>query len=194
MFNIFVVAFIICHTHAFSGISKSFRRPTMRIQLSAKNTIASLTAAVGIFYLSPWDIAISSNKFDFIQNCKIQPASADSTGKMSTKLTARKRYLPRIVEGYKLFQALLSNPSVDKIDSFSKDELPGLKRAMNLYGASLRKGEVPDEISREAEQLTASFESSFLRWTKAKDLQTDLQTVDAAFKAYLSFAKIDPSS
>jgi len=113
---------------------------------------------------------------------------------MSTKLTARKRYLPRIIEGYKLFQELLSDSSIDKIEYFSTNELPGLKRAMNLYGASLRKGEVPDEISREAEQLTTSFEASFLRLTKAKDFRDDLKAVDTAFKAYLSFAKIDPSS
>ena len=42
-------------------------------------------------------------------------------------------------------------------DAFVVDELPGLKRAMNLYGASLRKGEVPDEISRQAEKLTEAF-------------------------------------
>lgn len=112
---------------------------------------------------------------------------------MSTKLTARKRYLPRIVDGYKIFQELLSSPSVDNIESFSKDELPGLKRAMNLYGASLRKGEVPDEISRQAEQLTSSFETSFLRLLQVKDPKSELLSVDAAFKAYLSFAKIDPS-
>ena len=35
---------------------------------------------------------------------------------------------------------LFNNPSKESIDSFISDELPGLIRAMNLYGASLRKG------------------------------------------------------
>ena len=65
---------------------------------------------------------------------------ADSTGKMSTKLTARKRYLPRIKTGITLYQELMKNPSKESINSFIIDEVPGLKRAMNLYGASLRKG------------------------------------------------------
>lgn len=114
---------------------------------------------------------------------------------MSTKLTAKKRYLPRIVEGYKKFQSLLvaddnTSSPVDKIKVFATDDLPGLKRAMSLYGASLRKGEVPDEISREAEQLTLVFEAACQKLPTSKSIETDYTLADNAFKSYLSFAKI----
>lgn len=114
---------------------------------------------------------------------------------MSTKLTAKKRYLPRIVEGYRKFQSLLvvaddGTSPADKIKVFAADDLPGLKRAMSLYGASLRKGEVPDEISREADQLTLSFEAAFQKLLTSKNVDKDYNLADDAFKSYLSFAKI----
>ena len=114
---------------------------------------------------------------------------------MSTKLTAKKRYLPRILEGYRKFQSLLvvSDDKIapaEKIKVFAADDLPGLKRAMSLYGASLRKGEVPDEISREAEQLTLTFEAAFQKLSTSKTIDSDYNLADNAFKSYLSFAKI----
>ena len=114
---------------------------------------------------------------------------------MSTKLTAKKRYLPRILEGYRKFQSLLvvsddNTSPADKIKVFAADDLPGLKRAMSLYGASLRKGEVPDEISREAEQLTLTFEAAFQKLSTSKTIDSDYNLADDAFKSYLSFAKI----
>jgi len=116
---------------------------------------------------------------------------ADSTGKMSTKLTAKKRYLPRIKTGIVLFNQLLQQPTKEGIDSFIADELPNLRRAMSLYGASLRKGEVPDEISRKAESLTESFAREVAKLEGSKDIAVQLQQTDFALKEYLQFAKIE---
>ena len=98
--------------------------------------------------------------------------------------------MPRVIEGYKKFESIVADSSLSKIQAFAADDLPALKRAMNLYGASLRKGEVPDEISRQAEQLTSSFEESFLKLLTSKNIGTDIISTENAFKAYISFAKI----
>jgi glutathione S-transferase len=122
---------------------------------------------------------------------------ADSTGKMSTKLTARKRYLPRITEGVKEFNDMAKTPGGTAGDAFllgGKDsKLASLGRAMNLYGASLRKGEVPDAISREAEQLTAKFlnQAEVLAKTRSP---TDASLARKALDTYLDFASLPKSS
>jgi hypothetical protein len=121
------------------------------------------------------------------------PAAADSTGKMSTKLTARKRYLPRIKTGVTQFSALQEAPTAEGIKAFVEGELPGLKRAMNLYGASLRKGEVPDEISRDAEKLTSIFdaEAGKAATVGAGEVSAQLSKAGAALDKYVAFAKIE---
>ena len=53
---------------------------------------------------------------------------------MSTKLTAKRRYLPRIKEGAEQFNAMISKNDAELIKAFVADELPPLKRAMTLYG------------------------------------------------------------
>ena len=121
-------------------------------------------------------------------------ANADSTGKMSTKLTARKRYLPRIVAGVKEFEAVAKSPkSSPESDLFllGKDsQSASLVRAMRLYGASLRKGEVPDAISREADELCSSFQKDIDIFSKSRSTQ-DAEKADKSLRAYLTFAKID---
>ena len=109
--------------------------------------------------------------------------NADSTGKMSTKLTARKRYLPRIISGVKGYNDVLFKNK--DIDLFKKDELPSLIRAMSLYGASLRKGEVPDAISREAEKITTEFNDCVIR--------NNNQCIEI-LDEYLKFSKLSESS
>ena len=109
---------------------------------------------------------------------------ADSTGKMSTKLTARKRYLPRIVSGVKEYNNIINNKNSD-IEKFKKDELPSFIRAMSLYGASLRKGEVPDAISREAEKITNEFNECVIK--------NNNQCVNI-LDEYLKFSKLSISS
>ena len=106
-------------------------------------------------------------------------AHSDSTGKFSTKLTARKRYLPRIESGVRSF---LQNDYLDKA------EAGNLIRAMGLYGASLRKGEYPDNISKKAQALTDAFERALLVNNKKGG---DKEAVRAAFDEYLSFAGLE---
>jgi len=62
---------------------------------------------------------------------------------------------------------------------------------MSLYGASLRKGEVPDEISRKAESLTDAFVREVNKLESSKEVATQLQQADLALKEYLQFAKIE---
>ena len=123
-------------------------------------------------------------------------AHADSTGKMSTKLTAKKRYLPRIVSGVAEFKALgkdLTPAAVATYLSEGGDKSSGdkLVRAMNLFGLSLRKGETPDEISRTAEKLTTSFETEINKLSKSKDLSAQYKSAAAVLDQYLEFAKIE---
>lgn len=120
---------------------------------------------------------------------------ADSTGKFSTKLTARKRYLPRIITGVSEYKALLAAPTLTNTQSFVEDKLPGLQRAMNLYGASLRKGEVPDEISREATELTEAFVGTMSKLVdnKSNAISSEaLQNSKKALDTYLKFASLSP--
>jgi hypothetical protein len=111
---------------------------------------------------------------------------------MSTKLTARKRYIPRIDAGVLKFNSLRENPTEENIAIFLKDTLPGLSRAMNLYGDSLRKGEYPDEISAKAESLTDKFVVNVLTLKDLKESEKVSQQIDrsrSAFDEYLNFAK-----
>lgn len=95
---------------------------------------------------------------------------------------------------------------------FMSEDFKSLVRSMNLYGAryhklinytnillgetclflppyfvhSLRKGEVPDEISRSAEELTNSFSSECMKVTSSQNFDI----CEVAFNKYLSFAKL----
>ena len=117
-------------------------------------------------------------------------ANADSTGKFSSKMTAKKRYLPRVIEGVNIFKSVIN--SEQELNNFIDSELKGLARAMDLYGASLRKGEVPDEISREATRLTNEFNDSVIKLKTAKSGDKEKAKSEAlsTLKNYLEFAKI----
>jgi hypothetical protein len=120
----------------------------------------------------------------------VAPTIADSTGKMSTKLTARKRYLPRIEIGVEQFNKI-SSPEEFRV--FAQDDFPGFKRALSLFGASLRKNEVPDEISRTAEEKTEVIAKIVEKTSSsgAKESFSDnLKAVREAIDEYLSFAKL----
>ena len=136
---------------------------------------------------------LSFNEFQYSNMLNFQPPSvvADSTGKMSTKLTAKRRYIPRIKNGVLQFNNAAKDNSLWKV--FVNDELPPLKRAMGLYGASLRKGEVPDEISRQADLLSNSFASTVVKLSSISDpaeIRLNIESSRAALDAYLSFAKL----
>lgn len=118
---------------------------------------------------------------------------ADSTGKLSTKLTARKRYLPRIAEGVKQFNALLRGDDT-AVATFLLGEKPGYEgfvRAMNLFGASLRVGETPDKVSREAEKIVAAFNKEMIKAASSKNApnKDDLREAASLLKSYINFAE-----
>eukprot|EP00981_Chlorochromonas_danica_P011395 scaffold3994_cov179-Ochromonas_danica.AAC.1 len=117
---------------------------------------------------------------------------ADSTGKFSTKLTAKRRYLPRIEQGRKTFNELLATKPADRvaISSFISNDLDKLEKAMILYGDSLRRGELPDEISRNAEGLAHTFAQSLRQINQNSDLDASLKEAKLAFDNYLAFVKI----
>ena len=121
------------------------------------------------------------------------PCYADSTGKLSTKLTAKRRYLPRIQSGVKSFNSV---KSFDDFLGFEKNDFPPFQRALGLYGASLRRGELPDEISREAEAKTEAVGRAVQRLkSSGKDaFDSGMKEVRAAMDEYLSFAKLPLSS
>ncbi|CAM9186753.1 unnamed protein product [Ectocarpus sp. 8 AP-2014] len=91
------------------------------------------------------------------------PAFADSTGKYSSKATARKRYLPRIVKLVNAFQTLkkdIASGSASPKSEFFVDVLADSVSAMDLYGSSMKKGETPDSKSRALQQLAQDFGST----------------------------------
>jgi hypothetical protein len=113
---------------------------------------------------------------------------------MSTKLTAKKRYLPRINAGVSEFKKLGGNLTPSTASAFATDAAPNLARAMDLYGVSLRKGEVPDEISRKAEKLSSVFAAEAKKLSSAKDLTAEYNAVSKTIDDYLDFAKLPPVS
>jgi len=113
----------------------------------------------------------------------------------SSKMTAKKRYLPRIEAGVAEFNALGKSltpaAAAAYVEGGDKSPVEKLARAMDLYGLSLRKGEVPDEISRTAEKLTKAFEVEAGKLGKAKDLPAQYKAAADALKKYTDFAKIE---
>lgn len=65
---------------------------------------------------------------------------------------------------------------------------------MNLYGASLRKGEYPDEISAKAESLTVKFLAEATKLDQISDIKSLLDATRKALDEYLTFAKLPDSS
>ena len=135
--------------------------------------------------------ASSSSSYQLIQS-----VNADSTGKFSTKLTARKRYYPRIVEGVKEFNNLFDKKGEKTIllQFTQQENIDKFKRALSLYGASLRKGEVPDEVSRTAETKTLAFIAEVEKLEKSSNVVEQLNKCRVALDDYLAYAKLDAST
>ena len=98
--------------------------------------------------------------------------------------------MPRIINGVYEFRQLSKDPTL--ASNFVEVTLPNLERAMNLYGASLRKGETPDEISRNAEKLTEKFENiaKGLSKTTAANFPNEISKSKDALNTYLKFASL----
>lgn len=91
-------------------------------------------------------------------------AIADSTGKYSTKATAKKRYLPRLKKAVVEFKYL--GDSIENGKDFSIASQSYQERiensygtALSLYGSSTRTGEYLDDQSREVQDTLKQFVS-----------------------------------
>eukprot|EP01041_Mallomonas_annulata_P007110 gene7110-14458_t len=181
----YLVCIFLFGTAAISNAWKSPFRQSTTLTLQLRKPIGILVGA-----LLPFIDASDILKYDSSNTIVL----ADSTGKMSTKLTARRRYLPRITTGVAQFNNLDKDNSLVSI--FVDEQFPPLKRAMNLYGASLRKGETPDEVSRQAEAFVVQVEGHVNKlklFTGAK-LGEELKTTRSAIDEFLAFAKLPLST
>eukprot|EP00802_Teleaulax_amphioxeia_P029551 Tamp_31697.p1 GENE.Tamp_31697~~Tamp_31697.p1 ORF type:complete len:189 (+),score=41.67 Tamp_31697:31-597(+) len=80
-------------------------------------------------------------------------AGADSTGKFSSKRTAKNRYVPRIKKGIAAFEQLESGGDGAAFQATLDD----MTSAMKLYGQANRRGELPDKISNRLEADADAF-------------------------------------
>mmetsp|Transcript_10881 Transcript_10881/g.20965 ORF Transcript_10881/g.20965 Transcript_10881/m.20965 type:complete len:218 (-) Transcript_10881:49-702(-) len=131
-----------------------------------KVTVSKLTSSLSMV----GDQSLAQGRKEFLQQASLFTAGllaldsrqvlADSTGKYSTKATARKRYLPRISKGLATFKAL--NDAIQKGDfgpiaAFVGEPSEDLISAMSLFASSTKKSELPDAASKarmkEAEDL-----------------------------------------
>lgn len=132
-------------------------------------------------------------------------AFADRTGKYSTKLTAKRRYLPRISRGLSTLSTLLTILSDDSTrdwaadaSSFVENDAPDLRTAMQLFattyfsegnriGATERAlGECVDDIEDAVNALNRAAKSR--NRDQAKDVA--VRAIAAANK-YVDIAKVE---
>eukprot|EP00624_Nannochloropsis_granulata_P007210 evm.model.NODE_6825_length_32477_cov_17.962835.5 len=118
---------------------------------------------------------------------------ADSTGKYSTKQTAKKRYLPRVRKGVALFAAL--GKTLDKpetIQAFYQYVEDNMATAMALYGSSTRIGELPDPKSRTVDKEAEDFVKEIKALAKGGDVKATYERAKATLVAYLAGTKLEP--
>lgn len=85
------------------------------------------------------------------------PSLADRTGKYSTKLTAKRRYLPRIARGISTLGTLNPNSST-AVSEYAKDVLPDLRAAMQLFATTyFSEGNRIGALERELGEIVESF-------------------------------------
>lgn len=101
-------------------------------------------------------------------------ANADSTGKFSSKRTAKNRYVPRIKKGIDLVKAAASGGSMDDLLA----DLEDMVGAMKLYGDAQKRNEVPDKTSLRLVDDAVAFEKA------AKS--GDVAAAQAKLDAYLN--------
>lgn len=99
-------------------------------------------------------------------------ASLDGIPDVGDLYAARKRYAPKIVDGY---QSLKASGSV--ADPWLSDTFPKMKKAMEKWGAMQRQDMAPDKISRQLLKDVAKFEKA----AQSKDFTATME----AFQAYL---------
>eukprot|EP00904_Undaria_pinnatifida_P012234 jgi/Undpi1/8140/HiC_scaffold_24.g10611.m1 len=135
----------------------------------------------------------------------VAPAFADSTGKYSSKATAKKRYVPRIVKFVGAFQLLkkeIANERqviVDPKGEFFAELLPDALSAMVLYSSSMKRGETPDSRSKGLKNLADEFEIACAALAKtvgkkggAAEATSAYDKASTILEAYLKGAELDP--
>lgn len=167
------------------------KRPSKTFKAVSKTVgIAFTISALANFDSSVLLSSLESNSV----NPFIQSAQADSTGKLSTKLTARRRYRPRILEAIPLFQDFANGKvSVEEAQSYlSSEKYQELVRGLRLYGLSLRKGEMLDEISRTVEKITDTFVKDCDAFTsKQKSDLEQLKMIGKDFDDYVKYTEVE---
>ncbi|CAL1158387.1 unnamed protein product [Cladocopium goreaui] len=98
-------------------------------------------------------------------------ASLDGVPDVGDLYAGRKRYAPKIVDGYKSLKAS------GAVEDDWLSNLPKMRKAMDKWGALQRQDVVPDKISRTLLKDSAAFEKA----AKTKDFSSTMK----AFQAYL---------
>jgi len=135
----------------------------------------------------------------------IKPALADRTGKFSTKLTAKRRYLPRIDKGRKALlelQSLLSNESGEwrnAATSFAEGPGDDMKSALVLFATTyFSEGNKIGEIERKLQEEVDAMYKHLSALQKASERQQALSECSAALRrldeGYLVIAKLSPDA
>jgi len=188
---IFAFILILNHVQSFRPSYKQ-KKSITSLQMSnnkGKSFVKFLSISAISFFLN-----VDINDMKQVSIISSQPASADSTGKMSTKLTARKRYLPRVKAGVTEFSKLSLDSA--SVTTFSTDSV-SFVRAMDLYGVSMRKGETPDNISRQAKELTENFAKEIKKLENIKEddkIKIQYKSCLTALDSYLEYVKLPISS
>eukprot|EP00640_Fibrocapsa_japonica_P004298 CAMPEP_0113944306 /NCGR_PEP_ID=MMETSP1339-20121228/33092_1 /TAXON_ID=94617 /ORGANISM="Fibrocapsa japonica" /LENGTH=227 /DNA_ID=CAMNT_0000949471 /DNA_START=121 /DNA_END=804 /DNA_ORIENTATION=+ /assembly_acc=CAM_ASM_000762 len=128
-------------------------------------------------------------------------ARADSTGKYSTKATARKRYLPRIRAALDLFLALpeaIEAGRWSQVEEFLGEPRSDLKTAMTLFASSQKAGELPDAKSQKnakrADDVYASL-GDLAKAAKTKNTNKALaayENTKSVLEEYITELKLPP--
>jgi len=132
-----------------------------------------------------------------------QPALADRTGKFSTKLTAKRRYLPRIEKGVSAFRDLRSKLTAAKendgykatVAQFMASTGADLKPALVLFGTSYfsegnKIGPVEKELTMDVEMLYKHL-SAMEKANSLTEAKAELGLAIKAMNSYLANAKLD---
>lgn len=181
----------------FSPSRRMSQSTKLQMQVNLKSTLAKqglkaiLIASTTFLSANP----LLYTSFDDISSGRvslISASNADSTGKYSTKLTARRRYRPRILNAIPIFQDISQNKiSIDASKEFvTSEKFEDLVRAMRLYGVSLRKGELLDDISRKIDSIVDAFEADCKSFTKSVSKET-LKSCVADFDDYVKFTEVE---
>ncbi|KAA8496784.1 hypothetical protein FVE85_0513 [Porphyridium purpureum] len=140
----------------------------------------------------------------WIAGSALQPARADRTGKFSTKLTAKRRYLPRIEKGSAALSELLvalSNESSssqdwhDEVNAFVKTTGEDMASAMSLFCTTYySEGNKLSKLEKDLTEAAKSMQAHFRNMDGAKSRASALEELRAAaqdLNSYISMGKLD---